>query len=430
MYPLKDRKIKLCYQMRTTELDPVIFAHLGCFLEIHESYLLFAPLRSILAELLNNAFKANAKHSFFQLKNLDPLAQGPAATALFVQALHDAPQQIKAASEQFPGKVWVEFESKAGTLFIRIKNTSKALKAERATIRKALRNTRSSVPEELEQKEGGGLGLRMSAYVLRNLGLGPECLQFKFRTDRTIFELRLPPVFHSADLQNTSMQQQLHSTMPWLPTRAAFDPDWYDPTAALLNQASARHNRHCQTPDQLKPGPAGEHSSEYPLKSFGMFDLKNGLDPQSESWLQELTDETDIEHCRLAIELQRVSNRLVHALSPQVYAQLPFRDGRQQTLGNLEYLGAGAAFGIQTLLKTWCDKKIATALFASWFEVDAKSHLRYIARIVWLMELIFTSNSRRSLHWQTYLDYLAAEDLISSQTKEKALALANQLDIN
>ena len=171
------------------------------FLMDEGRYDCFISLNYVLAELAGNADKANLKRAHFEREGLDPLVseQYDRGMAGFKEAVSTHPDELVSILEGRGGSVKVWFGKQDTDLVFGVFNDSPLLEVEEQRFKEKIRVAQkfATIQEvmagDLDQSEGGGLGLIITVLMLRKIDLDETHLQLSSTSEGTTALLVVPP---------------------------------------------------------------------------------------------------------------------------------------------------------------------------------------------------------------------------------------------
>lgn len=217
-----------------------MYASFGYLLEVYGLGEMHSPIRAVLTEILNNAFKANLKRLFFQENGYDFLKDYEAGNKAFRSLIHENQVATEKLSTRIQLPTSVHFECSAAGLSIRVHNQTPIHPLERKVVESILRDDISELNRPLTEAEGGGLGLKMVRYLMANLGLGIHVLQFDSDREGTAFTFHLPTTRSPVELLHTEISTSLRQAWPQLPQNNSV-PD-VQPLLHILNTGKNPHS--------------------------------------------------------------------------------------------------------------------------------------------------------------------------------------------
>ena len=172
------------------------------FLMDEGRYDCYNSLNYILAELAGNADKANLKRAHFDRAGLDLAVpeQYARGMALFKDAVSTQAAALEAVLERRGAVIKVWFGREEGTIIFRVYNNSPLLPIEeeryheKLKLARQFKNIQEVMAYELDQSEGGGLGLIITVLMLRKINLDESNLKITSNSDGTTALLMLPPL--------------------------------------------------------------------------------------------------------------------------------------------------------------------------------------------------------------------------------------------
>lgn len=152
-------------------------------------------------ELVENAVKANLKRAFFARKgyNLEVPEEYALGVAAFKESYSDMHRtDYYNALSELALAVMVNIDHDKHRLLVFVENNTIPVAQEEARIRRQLAAAMNAAAfidfcvHCGDNEEGGGLGLGMIVFLIRNLGFLPEYFRVYFQEQRTIARLEFP----------------------------------------------------------------------------------------------------------------------------------------------------------------------------------------------------------------------------------------------
>ncbi|MCB1318731.1 MAG: hypothetical protein KDK34_00675, partial [Leptospiraceae bacterium] len=215
--------VQLEYRTRTEYTLPEVFQQLGYVLEARDMGALHGPLRALLTELINNAFKANLKRMYFEDQGLRLDSDYQQGMDGFRRELERNSGGLMATMAERSHTVRVVLGTQADSLRIEVENSVGMHPSERQTVTEILSQVQrlqshnGDTVRPVDRSEGGGLGLKMAAFMVANLGWPAESLNFATDEEFTRFELRIPRLLSEAKARETEIPDLLTAAVPLLP---------------------------------------------------------------------------------------------------------------------------------------------------------------------------------------------------------------------
>lgn len=158
-------------------------------------------LTTAVLELVENAVKANLKRAFFvhnkfDFEQSDSYIAGMKAFKSSYTKLQDA--EYVNALKELELSVAVSIDSNRQRLLVYVENNTIPVAQEEARIRRQLSAAMNATAfsefcvQYGDSEEGGGLGLAMIVFLIRNLGFSPDNFRVYLRENRTIARLEFP----------------------------------------------------------------------------------------------------------------------------------------------------------------------------------------------------------------------------------------------
>lgn len=430
MFNLTTTTHKLSLSKANERVDKKILATMGYFLEIHGLHLLYSPFRTIVTELINNAHKANLKREFFKTHNLDLEKDYKEGQKKFTDLLHSSSKELNSLIKKNSLSVHVVFKSKPSEIIIKVQNDSQILKNELRVIKKIFSSTFTKKQKAIKEKEGGGLGLKMTLLMLINLGL-KDTLSFTSKTQTTQFKLTIPTAQNiiNKPLHSLLGETKLFDSM--LPVASQSLLDYEDKIAWTFNQIHlTKDSTKINIQDIELSKEAKPKNILYPESAN--HSLKETQNLNYDIFKNILISETNEEKFYLTyyMEIFLLSDRISFYLSKENITQILKATNRNSPLQKSHFPMATLGLYPGSLLFIWAKKNLPsehTHLYLPLFE-NGDNYI--MARILYLYWVTMHSTTKKEFHWDLYSKHIqqnisASPRVINILTKIKEEKVKN-----
>lgn len=177
-----------------------IYYVLGQLLNYKELANYYPLLQTALKELVQNAIKATRKRLYFKKIGLDVVTQHDEGLDRFRESFEQmSPDELSITNENMDYTAEVSFFCYPNYLLISVRNFGEMIEQERKNVDFMLeRGQRFSqvaeilTDDEVQTREGGGLGLSMIVILLKNANLPADGLFYESENGYTTFYIKVP----------------------------------------------------------------------------------------------------------------------------------------------------------------------------------------------------------------------------------------------
>ncbi|MEM7179903.1 MAG: hypothetical protein AAF518_03250 [Spirochaetota bacterium] len=176
-----------------------IYYVLGQLLNHKELSHLYPLLQTALKELVQNAIKATRKRLFYKKIGLDIVTQHDEGLDRFRESFEElTPDDFSIANEIMEYTAEVSFFCYPQYLLISVRNYGEMLEQERKNVdfmlERGLKFSQVAdiLSDEVQTREGGGLGLSMIVILLKNAKLPTDGIFYESENSYTTFYIKLP----------------------------------------------------------------------------------------------------------------------------------------------------------------------------------------------------------------------------------------------
>ncbi|MCX7679068.1 MAG: HDOD domain-containing protein [Spirochaetes bacterium] len=211
---------------RFTEANLVVLnAILVKALAMRDSLYVLNSMITIVRELVENAQKANAKRMLFRklgknIRNPDEYAQ---LMREYEWKMKDILRNFESELEGGDLYISVIVRLENGNLIVEVRNNIELLDDEKNRIHLRLELGHQSAhfldiySKIQDSREGGGIGLVLIIFILKNMGVDPSALQLIARDGWTCFQLRIPAHFKPIEI-TTEIKRRILYDVKGIPT--------------------------------------------------------------------------------------------------------------------------------------------------------------------------------------------------------------------
>ncbi len=219
------KKVELSFSRIDEDVMMALNALTVKALSMRDSLFILNSMITIIRELVENAEKANAKRVFFRKrgKNIHDAHDYAEIMREYEGKIKEMVRNIEADLEQSGFIVSVIFRFENGNLVIEVGNNIELLEDEKRRILTRMKMGEKSshfldiYGKIQDSSEGGGVGIVLVFFMLKNIGVAPSALQLVARDNFTSMQLRLPESFKPVEI-TTEIKRRILNDVKGIPT--------------------------------------------------------------------------------------------------------------------------------------------------------------------------------------------------------------------
>ncbi len=216
-------------ELRFSRLDEDVMMALNALavkaLSMRDSLFILNSMITIIRELVENAQKANAKRVFFRkhAKNIHEAHDYAEVMREYEGKIREMVKNLKEDLDQSGLIVSVIFRFENGNLIIEVGNNIELIEDEKKRILTRMEMGEKSAHfldiygKIQDSSEGGGVGLVLILFMLKNIGVAPSALRLVTDEGYTWMQLRLPETFKPAEI-TTEIKRRILNDVKGIPT--------------------------------------------------------------------------------------------------------------------------------------------------------------------------------------------------------------------
>lgn len=194
-------------------------------LSMRDSLFILNSMITIIRELVENAQKANAKRVFFRKhgKNIHEAHDYAEVMNEYEGKIKEMVRNLEKDLDESGLTVSVIFRFENGNLIVEVGNNIELLDDEKKRILLRMEMGERSTHfldiygKIQDSSEGGGVGLVLILFMLKNMGVAPSALRLVTRDNSTWMQLRLPETFKPAGI-TTEIKRRILNDVKGIPT--------------------------------------------------------------------------------------------------------------------------------------------------------------------------------------------------------------------
>ncbi len=219
------KKVELIFSSLDEDVMMALNALAVKALSMRDSLFILNSIITIIRELVENAQKANAKRVFFRKhgKNIHEAREYAEVMREYEGKIREMLRNLKEDLDKSGLVVSVIFRFENGNLIVEVGNNIALLEDEKTRILTRMEMGEKSAHfldiygKIQDSTEGGGVGLVLILFMLRNMGIAPTALKLLQRDDYTWMQLRLPESFKPVEI-TTEIKRRILNDVKGIPT--------------------------------------------------------------------------------------------------------------------------------------------------------------------------------------------------------------------